>query len=227
MQRKTVFVEDEFYHLYNRGVDKRVIFSTTQDYKRFMALLYLANSAAEVRIGNLLRDTPYEDLFTIERGEPLVALGAFCLMPNHFHLLATPLVENGIPRYMLKVQTGYSMYFNIKNERSGSLFQGPFKSQHAGKDTYLKYLFSYIHLNPAKLKDAHWKEKSYSKHSSLTKFIEQYPYSSLDAYLHGKHMITSPTPFPDYFSSPQELKNHIADWFTQNNSEQGLPLLKV
>jgi len=206
------FLETEYYHLYNRGVEKRNIFSSVGDYRRFMALIYLANSDENVRIGNILRKTAYEDIFTQDRGNPLVAVGAFCLMPNHFHLLATPLSENGLSQYMLKLQTGYSMYFNIKNDRSGSLFQGPFRSQHADEDRYLKYLFSYIHLNPAKLRDPHWKEKPYLKHSPLKMFVEHYPYSSFGEYLNGTHIITNPTPFPDYFSSKTEIETHITDW---------------
>ena len=112
---------------------------------RFLMLLYLANSTQDTRIGNVLRITKYADVFNLDRDEPLVAIGAFCLMQNHFHILATPLIENGISTFMLKLQIGYSMYFN-KNERNGSLFQGPFRSTHANNDQYLQYLYSYIHL---------------------------------------------------------------------------------
>jgi putative transposase len=211
MQRKTPFVEGEYYHLYNRGVDKRSIFSSAADYKRFLVLLYLANSNEDVRIDNLLKTYNYEEILLRERGDPLVAIGVFCLMPNHFHILATPLVEGGLPKLMLKLQTAYSMYFNKKNDRTGSLFQGPFKSEHAGDDRYLKYLFSYIHLNPAKLKDLRWKEKIAAQ-SSLRRFVENYPYSSLSEYLSGSHRITAPNSFPSYFSSKKEIEKHITDW---------------
>ncbi len=212
MQRKTPFVENEYYHLYNRGVDKRAIFSSAADYKRFLVLLYLANSDEDVRIDNILKTYTLEEIFARERGNQLVAIGAFCLMPNHFHILATPIVDGGLPKFMLKLQTAYSMYFNKKNERSGSLFQGPFKSEHAGDDRYLKYLFSYIHLNPAKLKDPRWKEKITTKNNSLRKFVEDYPYSSLGEYLSDLHVITAPKSFPNYFSSKKEVKAHITDW---------------
>ncbi len=211
MQRKTPLVEREFYHLYNRGVEKRTIFTSAGDYKRFMMLLYLVNSDGDVRIANILKSHSYEQIFARERGTQLVAIGAFCLMSNHFHILATPLVKDGISKFMLKLQTGYSMYFNTKNDRNGSLFQGPFKSEHADTDNYLKYLFSYIHLNPAKLKDPHWKEKI-GDNGQLRKFVEAYPYSSLKEYLSGQYVITNPEPFPDYFSSKKEITEHITDW---------------
>lgn len=185
-------------------------------------LLYLANSMQDIRISNVLRITKYEDVFSLDRGEPLVAIGAFCLMPNHFHILATPLVENGISQFMLKLQTGYSMYFNTRNERSGSLFQGPFRSTHADNDRYLQYLYSYIHLNPAKLQDPKWKEKVGSQ-DALMKFVESYPYSSYGAYLNGSHTITDPEKFPDYFSDKDYVRSHISDWLQNDEhpSEQG------
>ncbi len=220
MERKVQFVETEYYHLYNRGVDKRIVFSSRNDYRRFLMLLYLANSEEDVRIGNTLKSTKYEDVFYRNRGEPLVAIGAFCLMPNHFHILATPLKENGITKMMLKLQTGYSMYFNTKNERAGSLFQGPFRSSHVDNDRYLKYLFSYIHLNPAKLLEPRWKEKIRSK-NNLMNFVETYLYSSYNSYLTNSHFITDPTKFPKYFSSRNEVVSHIADWLTNLEGEDG------
>lgn len=219
MQRKVPLLEGEFYHIYNRGVDRRKIFSSTKDYQRFMALLYLANSKENVRISNLPRDKTLEDIFLIDQGEPLVAIGAFCLMPNHFHILATPLLKDGLSRFMLKLQTGYSMYFNLKYERSGSLFQGPFKSNHAEENRYLKYLFSYIHLNPASLKNLHWEKEISSKDNSLMKFVENYRYSSFNSYLKKTHIITNPIPFPDYFSSQKALREHLTDWF-EDGQEQ-------
>lgn len=218
MQRKTPFVLGEYYHLYNRGVDKRTIFSSVSDYKRFLMLLYLGNSSFDVRIGNVLKTKTYEEVFSQERGDPLVAIGAFCLMPNHFHILATPLMEHGLSQFMLKLQTGYSMYFNTRYERNGSLFQGPFKSEHATNDRYLKYLFSYIHLNPAKLIDPQWKKRKTLKRNVLKKYVEKYPYSSLNEYLSGLHIITNPTPFPNYLASKKEISEHITEWLIEQEA---------
>ena len=83
----------------------------------------------------------------IDRGETLVDIGIYCLVPNHFHLLIKEKTENGISEFVKKVATGYSMYFNKKYERTGSLFEGPFKAKRIDTDEYLKYIFSYIHLN--------------------------------------------------------------------------------
>jgi len=220
MERKVSFVESEYYHLYNRGVEKRVLFITEKDYQRFMMLLYLANDQQNTHVSNVLKTTKYPDIFTHEREDPLVAIGAFCLMSNHFHILATPLVENGIPRFMHKLQTGYSMYFNTKNERHGSLFQGPYKSTHADDDQYLKYLFSYIHLNPAKLKEPQRKENVH-RGNDLMSFVEKYPYSSYHEYIHASPVITNPAKFPEYFLSKDDVTSHIADWLQTEDNYQG------
>ncbi len=213
MERKITFVEGEYYHIYNRGVDKRKIFDSDADYKRLTLLMCLANGTQDVRITDILKTHSYEELLAQKSAKPLVAIGAYCLMPNHFHILATPLVEGGLSKFMLKLQTGYSMYFNIKNKRSGSLFQGPFKSEHADTDTYLKYLFSYIHLNPAKLKNKNWREEGVLQ-KGLLAYVKNYPYSSLNAYIDGNHLITKPSFFPEYFSSPKEIETHLTDWLS-------------
>jgi putative transposase len=212
MERKVAFVRGEYYHVYNRGVDKRKIFDSEADYRRFVLLLYLANSTKSVRIADILKTQTYEEILTLEKGNQLVAIGAYCLMPNHFHILATPLVEGGISKFMLKLQTGYSMYFNTKNNRNGSLFQGPFKSQHADSNPYLKYLFSYIHLNPAKLKSPDWKERLKTQNKLLMDFVGKYRYSSLPAYLTKEHVVTNPGAFPEYLSSKEDIEIHLTDW---------------
>jgi putative transposase len=99
-------------------------------------------------------------------GTPLVSIGAYCLMPNHFHLLVKEEFEGGIAKFMQRLLTGYTMYFNKKHDRTGPLFAGVFKSRHVADDRYLQRVASYIHLNPTDLK-IDWKQ------------VESYPYSSL------------------------------------------------
>lgn len=127
MQRREVFVPGEYYHIYNRGVEKRNIFCNSSDYKRFILLLKILNTDHSVVVRDLLRTKSYEELLSEKTENPLVAIGAYCLMQNHFHLLLIPLVKDGISKFMLKLQTSYSMYFNKMNDRSGTLFQGTYK----------------------------------------------------------------------------------------------------
>lgn len=147
------FSVDEWYHCYNRGVDKRTIFETAGDYDRFSTLLFTSNSDRPIhlsnfRLPNLKAILNHPDT---NRGNPLVEVGAYCLMPNHIHLLLREVEEGGIARFMQKVGTGYTMYFNKKYERTGALFAGTFKSKHILDDLYLKKVVPYIHLNPVDL----------------------------------------------------------------------------
>src|SRR3989344_7978889 len=132
MLRKISFAPEEFYHLYNRGVDKRNIFTCVNDYNRFVTLLYLCNNTKPTSIEHELRSgRVFTELLNTERGKLLVDIGAYCLMPNHFHILIREKDNNGISTFMKKLSTAYSMYFNNKYKRSGALFEGRFKAQHA------------------------------------------------------------------------------------------------
>jgi putative transposase len=196
MERRVKLEIGEFYHVYNRGVEKRIIFKNSADYKRFLVLLYIANSTKSLHIKDFRSINSIEEIYAKDRGEQLVAIGAYCLMPNHFHLLLTPLVESGVSKFMLKLQTGYSMYFNKKNNRVGSLFQGTFKSQHINKNRYLMHIYSYIHLNPSKLQNPGWKNETKNFLKTIKNFITTYPYSSLQEYLSGNYRIIDPKKFP-------------------------------
>ena len=229
MERKVSFVQGEYYHVYNRSVEKRIIFLNAYDYKRFILLLHVLNTDQNLKIRDLLKENNFDQLLKIENKDPLVAIGAYCLMPNHFHLLLTPLKDGGISKFMLKVQTAYSMYFNNKNGRSGALFQGVFKSEHVDNDNYLRYLYSYIHLNPAKLKDKNWKERGSIDFNFLKTYIFSYEYSSIGEYLKGNFTIVNPHAFPEYkklYKSEKEyFRNMIDDWLDYKETEtQGSPV---
>src|SRR3989344_1270124 len=114
--RRIAFAPDEWYHCYNRGVDKRTIFEEPRDYERFLEALYLSNATESIPRGTF-QHLPHSEIINLERTEPIVAIGAYCLMPNHFHLLIKESVEGGISRFMHRVGTSYTMYFNIKRKR--------------------------------------------------------------------------------------------------------------
>jgi putative transposase len=209
--RGVTLTEGEFYHVYNRGVDKRKIFTSPVEYRRFLRYLYVLNDAKRVRLTYTFH-TPQ-----IDEAKPrqcLVAIGAFCLMPNHFHLYATPLVESGLSKFMHRLQTAYTMYFNQRHERTGALLQGTFKANHVEREEYAKYLFSYIHLNPAKIVDPNWKEFDTRDFNKVREYIRDYPYSSLGEYMKKRYLITNPSAFPNYFSRSGDLDTHIDEWLT-------------
>src|SRR3989344_1432783 len=119
--RKINFVPGEYYHIYNRGNSKQKIFFDSEDYQRFVDLLYATNSPEKFNFSDSLKGI---SIYNKDRGERLVAIGAYCLMPNHFHILLTPLTEEGLTKFMQKLSTAYVMYFNRKYNHTGGLFEG-------------------------------------------------------------------------------------------------------
>lgn len=213
--RKESICLDEYYHIYNRGVDKRIIYLTDNDRIRFIRLLHLCNGKKPV----VYRNVQTRFLNQIEVGEKLVAIGAYCLMPNHFHILAKETTEGGIEKFMRKLLTSYSMYFNKNYERTGALFEGEFKAVHLDSDEYLKYIYSYIHLNPVKIIDPSWKEKGIVDLSKTEAFLKEYTYSSYRDYLGEKRefsAVLNRSVFPDYFQNEKDLSGHIQDWLNFN-----------
>ena len=218
--RKFQFIPGEFYHLYNRGTEKRRIFMSLADYNRFMTLLYVANQENSVDLklqGRTLDELKKLNKFKKEK--PLVEIVTYCLMPNHFHLLIHEIEEGGISKFMQKILTGYTMYFNKKNNRSGSLFQGKFKATHVADDNYLKYLVSYIHLNPVKLIDPKWKEFGIKNKKAAEEYLKTYKHSSYQDYLGWKRvegMIINPSALPVDFSEGGGFKMFVTEWLNYN-----------
>ncbi|MFA5095149.1 MAG: transposase [Candidatus Paceibacterota bacterium] len=210
--RKQSFSINEYYHLYNRGTEKRIIFLDKKDYEHFLFLMYLCNTEKSI----ILREI---DKF-FNREETIVDVGAYCLMPNHFHILVREKKENGISTYMRKLLTGYSMYFNKKYKRTGKLYEGVFKSIHIDKDNYLKYIYSYIHLNPAKLINKNWRESKNNNRTNLLNYVLKYPYSSIKEYTEQKFQILNPSQFPIYFKKLIDHKKELFEWlnFSDTNT---------
>jgi putative transposase len=213
--RKVPFVPEEFYHIYNRGNSRQTIYHTKDDHNRFVTLLYLANGTESFDF----REIDTDSIFEYERGEQQVSIGAYCLMPNHFHILLTPLVEEGVTLFMRKLTVGYSMYFNKKHHRTGSLFEGRFKSEHVDSDNYLKYLFSYIHLNPVKLLQPDWQQQGIINLQDTFTYLYAYRYSSYidNAVSRPESNILNRTPFPEYFATKQAYDREMKDWLTYND----------
>lgn len=181
MGNREPFAPEEWYHCYNRGVDKRRVFETARDYQRFMQALYLCNNTEPVRQDNLERLSRSE-IFSLPRENIMVAIGAHCLMPNHFHLLLKEIIPGGITQFMRKVGISYAMYFNIKNDRTGNLFIRPFRSKHIIDDRHFKYMPQYLHINPAELFEPGWKHGRVKNIQALEEKLRAYQYSSLCDY---------------------------------------------
>jgi len=183
--RNVSFAPDEWFHCFTRGVDKRQIFMDERDSARFQMLLYTSNGTKPVHISNLGGRHQGPALVTVlsqDRSNPLVDIGAYCLMKNHLHLLLREIDYGGISAFMQKLGTAYTMYFNKKYERTGTLFSGRFKAVHVASDAHFRRVVNYIHANPAELFESGWKKGVVRNLAKLEKNVRAYPYSSLPDY---------------------------------------------
>lgn len=191
------YVANGYYHIYNRGVEKRLIFHDREDYTKFLYLLKVYLSPVEV----LHKEYPLLRTYMANNnlnGE--IDLLAFCLMPNHFHLLVHQKSKDTIVKFMRQVMTAYSKYFNKRHERIGPLFQSVYKGALVDSDEYLLHLSRYIHLNPL--------DRGAS--------IEEFEWSSYQYYLNKKESHWVNTGFiSDYFSKKNpdlSYKNFVENY---------------
>ena len=230
--RKTPLATGEYFHVYNRGNSKQEIFLNEEDKNRFVKLLYICNSKKNVNFRDDIIE-PKINAFDFDRGETLVSIGAWVLMPNHFHLYITsPEFFSSSPKqglgekkkkeektnitlFMHKLCTSYSKYFNKKYDRTGVLFEGKFKSVHIKDDNQAKYLFSYIHLNPVKLIDSKWKEEGIKDLDKVLEYLDIYNWSSYDDHrgiLRMENKVLEVDKFPKYFSKIKDFDSEIISW---------------
>jgi len=178
-----VIVEKEFYHIFNRGVEKRRIFVDNLDRIRFIHDLYEFND--EKHAPDFSRRNSVNDKKKETQRIKLVYLPTFCLMPNHHHLLCAEVKDGGISLFIKKLHGGYARAFNEKHKRSGYLFQGRYKKVRIESDRQLLQEVCYIHANPLNLWRPGWKESRLNSRDieQAVKFLEKYRWSSHLDYL--------------------------------------------
>ncbi len=146
--RKQPIVTGEYYHVYNRGVDKRDIFNDNNDLYRFVESIYEFNKIETIgSIRDARKNKTESKALAMLSFEPLVAIVAYCINPNHFHFVLKQLADGGISKFMQKLQGGYTYFFNVKHSRTGSLFQGTFKSHHMSSENYFNKILGYVNKN--------------------------------------------------------------------------------
>lgn len=178
---------DSFQHVYARGHSKHKIFIDEQDYLTFLNLLqrYLSAEEAHDPYG-----VPYPNFYN------KLELLAYCLMPNHFHLLIYQRQPRAMAQFMQSVLTSYSRYFNKKYRRTGSLFESRYKASMISDDSYLEHISRYIHLNPREWRD--------------------YEYSSLPYYLQRDEVSwIRPKRIIESFSTPEEYLEFVGNYVEQ------------
>lgn len=177
-RRDTPLVKGEYYHIFNRGVEHRLVFTDSREYKRaLIALRFYQHDRPPVKLSRYLKfSSDIKAVFTANqeaKTSKLVEIICFCLMPNHFHLLLRQVLDDGISEFIRRFEDSYTRYFNTKNNRDGPLLRGPFKAVRIATDEQLLHVSRYIHLNPYssfvvkgldELLDYHW--------SSLIEYLE-------------------------------------------------------
>jgi len=202
----------EYRLLSNFGADKRQIFNSKEDFDRFEAYLYLLNSMESPRVANLFADNRQKNIFETGRGEKLIAIGAYSFTPRRFQILATPLVDGGIGKFMQKLQTAYTMYFNKKYAHTGRLLYAKYESDRAQTEAELKYMFAFVHLAPSELFNENWESVSSFDVSALAVNALGYRYSSMGEYLSSKPIITTPTEFPRSIVAAKKADALVRFW---------------
>lgn len=203
--RKVVFANGEYYHIFNRGVEKRPTFTTKREFERAIdSINFYRFGELPIRYSKYLvldREKKAEFLKNLDLTNLQVEIIAFCIMGNHFHILLKQLKDGGIAKFMAKFTNSYTKYFNTKHQRVGPLFQGVFKAVHIETDEQLLHLSRYIHLNPVT--------------SFRVKFedLDSYMWSSYPEYLGLVNRgIVNPTVVLDFFQKRSDYQKFVLDF---------------
>ncbi|MBI2450159.1 MAG: transposase [Candidatus Nealsonbacteria bacterium] len=222
--KRPPLVNGEIYHIVIRAVEGLKLFKDQKDYFRMIHDLFEFNdekpTSSYYRQEQKLTRTVLVSLDSSYKRhtgrECLLEILAFCLMPNHAHLLVRQLRNGGISKFMRKIGAGYGGYYNKKYKRSGHLFQGKYKIVHVKDDKQLITVFVYIHTNPVAILVQNWKERGISgrKLQEIIEFLENYRWSSYSDYL-GKRNFPSVTSREFLFETvggAGEGQRFVNDW---------------
>ncbi|HWP61458.1 MAG TPA: transposase [Candidatus Paceibacterota bacterium] len=206
----------ELWHVLNRGVDKRKTFMEPADYVRFIHDLYEFNDTAAAPEFNRRTHVGHPMSHIRKR---LVDIHAWCLMRNHYHLLLSARVENGVSLFMKKLNMGYAKYFNQKYDRTGALWQGKHKKIFIERDAHFIYIPYYIHLNPLDYAFPQWRTGEVRDVSKALIYLSEYRWSSHLDYLGTKNFpsVIQPSFLSETFETPTHYKAEIRNIITRPN----------
>lgn len=220
MIRKEKFVPEEYYHIYSRTILNIPEFKNSGNAKRLEQAFLISNSTKASEAYLFLKNNKGVDikdvLKILEKGEKLVDILCYAIMPDHYHLLAREKKENGITNFIRSCNTSIAKYINIKSDRRGPLFESRFKSKHINSNEYLLHLSLYIHLNPLDfLNDKNWREhKLLNWHEAKNKLLD-YRWSSFNHFLddnYENHIISGTEIIKDQFNNKKEYEIFLRDW---------------
>jgi len=202
-----------------------------QDHLRFIHDLYEFNNQERVestylKFHNYSTDNNIDLKPDKEPRKLLVDILAFCLMPNHYHLLLSPRGEGSIPQFMHKVNMGYSKYFNQKHERVGTLFQGPYKHISVTNEIHFLHLPFYVHFNPLDLSYPEWRENKISNPKKALEFLKSYRWSSHLDYLGIKNFpsVLNMKPLMEIFGNNKDYQKLVENYLKDIQVDQEIIL---
>ncbi len=191
--RPAPFFTNGYYHIYNRGVDKRIVFQRYGHYLRFVSTI-----RSILKTGSATERSSYNQSLALNTKVDILS---YCLMPNHYHFLIKQKADGGITEFMHKLNTSYTKFFNINNHRSGRLFEYTFKAKAVESDELLLHISRYIHLNPVIAK--------------ITEKPEEWKWSSCQEYLHiASHPFCVIAEILSHFGSPAAYMRFVSDHVT-------------
>jgi len=225
------FVTGELYHVFNRGVEKREIFLQTSDFYRFIFCLYELNEKGLIKMRDRIEERQkrkgekYTGATCVSKGEAIVEVIIFCLMPNHYHLILRQLVDGGISLFMKKLANSYVGYFNEKYDRKGmgSLFQGRFKAVHIKDDKQFFNLVCYIFSNPVEIIEKDWKEIGSKNPKKAIQFLKSYRWSNfLDCLgVSNFSSVTKRDFVIEFFGGSNKVEESVESWILYKTELRG------
>lgn len=204
-QRKDIIAPGQIYHVFNRSVERRPVFTNKREYQRMLDILsYYRHTDLTMRYSQFksLPEVARKDMRELleQRQKFEVELYAFALMPNHFHLLIKQVTHKGISSYLSNISNSFAKYFNIRHKRTGSLWQRPFKAVRIENDEQMLHVSRYIHLNPV------------SSYVIKENELDCYPWTSLPEYLNvQKSGICDSRMIRDHFKTITAYRSFIHD----------------
>jgi len=241
-QYQRQFINREIYHIVLRRAGNELLFGDIDDYYRGVFYIYECNTTKPIKIRERRKArTKFKEtlkkIFEANTGQTCVSLKekkiptmlswkderdqlvevlAFCLMPNHIHLLVRQLKEKGISKFIQKIASGYAGYFKKKYniKLKGHFFQDRFSAIHVKTDEQLRVVFVYLHTNPTLLVEPEWKEKGVKNPKKVIKFLEEYKWSSYQDYLGKKNFpsVTKRKFVLEIMKGPKGCRKWVEEW---------------
>ena len=220
--RKEKFIPNEYYHIYNRTIMNVPVFKNSQNADRIKQSMLFANSTISSKIFQFLRDNEkqseikfIEAMNMLTKGEKLVDILCYAIMPDHYHMLIKERVNGGIINFVRKCDISITKYINTRNKRRGPIFESLFRSKHIDSNKYLTHLSTYIHLNPLDIiSGKEWRNHKLENWSKIRKKIIDYPWSSLKFFLEEKFdpIVSGEKVILEQFKNKKDYESFLCEW---------------